>query len=546
MFLSIGFALVLVALALSPLTAKWVGGDVRDTLRVHSGAAWFVLLAVALGLALRLWLPHRPVMYFMGYRFADLAWHLDEITKYGPGSLVLYHLWFQLTGPSHQAMMWLNAVLSGLTPVAAAALAARMGATALVTALSAVLVALVPLFVKDGTSESLLVPMTLWLLCGLALFLRYRESGRVVNLGAALALLLLAAWSRPEATLLAPFSVVVLSWRKGGQRTRSGVTCVLLWAAAAVLLILRLWHLQSVMAVEMAMGNHATLQAGWPHLMLVMGHGLLVRNAAFWPSLFPAAVTALALAGLLAGPRGRRWPVARLLLVGGAWLFVSSLDLPYVSVARVQVPGLLFVTLAAAWGAANLRDSLLDRSPAPAFMALAWILVAGFLAGTMAWTVPALWQRTNPDEEEDLLHEAMEALPTGPVLLVRRSYLDEPQEKVHLDFPDYLFRPPHRPGDVAGLREYLDGLAFNGPAYFLLGVRCYMRECGRMGLHPACREVLELDGVETVFQRDVPPHRFPTPRVQWERRPDQDLDFPWCLAVETTMRLGLYRLPYTE
>lgn len=546
MFLSIGFALVLVALALSPLTAKWLCGDVREALRGRSWALWMVFLSVAVGLALRLWLPHRPVMYFMGYHFADLAWHLDEVPKYGPGSLVLYHLWFQLAGPSHQAMMWLNAVLGGLTPVAAAAVTARMGASALVTALSAILVALVPLFVKDGTSESLLVPMTLWLLCGSALFLRYRETGRIVHLASALALVLLAAWSRPEATLLAPLTILLLTLKRWGPRPCFSRGRGLIWAAAMGLLVLRLWHLHTVMVGEVAMGNNPNLAAGWPHLLLVMGHGLLVRNAAFWPSLFPAAVTILALAGLLPGPWSRRWPGMLLLLAGAAWLFVSSLDLPYVSVARVQAPGLIFVTLAAAWGAGNLREYLWDLSPPPVVKAVAWIGVVGLLAGTMMMTVPALWQRTNPDEEEELLVEVMDALPAGPVLLVRRSYLDEPLEKVHLDFPDYLLEPPHREGRVAGLREYLDGRPFDGPAYFLLGVRCYMRECGRMGLHPACREMLELDGVETVIQRDVPVHRFPTPRVQWETRPDQDLDFPWCLAVESNMRLGLYRLSANE
>lgn len=93
-----------------------------------------------------------------------------------------------------------------------------------------------------------------------------------------------------------------------------------------------------------------------------------------------------------------------LVLVFRVGIALTQVDLPYVSIPRVQAPALAFLALAAALG--------LDRLIARAHQAL-WpaLVVVGV---SMMWTIPALWQRTLPDEEEDLIQDAIAALPPPP------------------------------------------------------------------------------------------------------------------------------------
>ncbi len=536
-----GLALVVLFLLYLPWTARrlaadlrvGLGGEAPDASRLAAGSA---LVAVACGLAFRLLLPHLPVMYYMGYHLADTAARLQGIPKYGPGALALYHLVFRVTGTDHVAMMVANSVLGSLTPLAGGALLARVGLRGWGVAGGIALLALTPLFVKDATTESLLVPTTLWMLSGLALFLRAREDGRSSTMSLALLHLVLAMLSRPEAVVLVPLCagllVPVASRASRDPRPRT-LARLAPWAAAAVVLLVRAAQLSVALDVEFARGNHPVLRD--PAGLWSLVPDLWRRDVLLWSSLFPAGVTALAAAGLVLGPR--RAAAGALLAAAVAWIAVSLVDLPYVSIPRVQVPGGVFCALAAGVGVAGVHR-LVSRKPWLLVTAGAAVLI--LVGATMAGTLPGLWAPTNADDEERLLRDARDAIPADrPFILVRRGYDDEPVERLHLHYPDYWFEPPARDGLAVGPDWFDRTDAAGRDVYFVLGTRCYMRRCGETDIHPACRRMRERYRLEPVIERTVPVRDLPVDRG---RRPGQDLDFPWCLAARGEMTIGLYRV----
>jgi len=240
---------------------------------------------------------------------------------------------------------------------------------------------------------------------------------------------------------------------------------------------------------------------------------------------------------IVLGPRRRRG----LVLVGlaVAWLAVSLVDLPHVSLPRVQVPGLFFLALSAAFGLESAWELRGRGVPGRSVRLVLGLSTTVALAASLPFSGAAFDERTNADDEEDLLRDAFDALPAAPVVFVRRSYDDQPVERLHLHYPDYRLRPPFRDDLVIGP----DRLGMTDPAgravYFYLGTRCYLRECGQSGMHPSCRRMMEHYRLEPVLERTVPVRRVDLDR---KVRPDQDLDFPWCVAADREMRLGLYRV----
>jgi hypothetical protein len=529
-----GLLMVAAFLALLPVLARRLWGDLRSGL---GRGAWLVAGLAAAGLTLRLALPHVTVMYYMGYRLAHVAATMDDVTKYGPAALALYHLLFLATGTSHLAMAWLNSVAGGLLPIPLAALVLRCGAGRTAAIAVAAFAALTPLFVRDATTESLLVPATLWMVAGLAVAARARATRSPSDLSIALLLLTLATWARPEAVLLVPLTAALLAWQWPADAGRLPRWTLVAWAVAAALLAARIAHLAVAIGIERARGNSPVLADADALLALPAEH--LARNLAFWPSMYPAGLTVLAALGLVAGGGHRALRTLAALAAAAAWLTVSFLDLPYVSLPRVQSPGLLLVTVAAAWGAEGVAQRLWK----PGFWTTARRILLGICAAcllaSMAETVPALWQRTNADDEEDLLRDAVVALPDGPAVLVRRSYDDQPVERIHLFYPDYVFEPPARDGVVVGPDRFETMAPSSRPAFFLLGTRCYLRQCGAEGMHPACTRMIDRWRLEPVIEREVPVRRIDTGRPV---RPDQDLDFPWCISATGSMKLGLYRI----
>ncbi len=529
--LGAGILLLAGFLATLPIVARRVAEDLRAP--GERGApprerVLAVILAITgLGLAARLLAPDRMVMYYMGYLHVETISSLDHVPKYGPAALLLYRLVFFLTGPSHQVIMDVNNVVGALCPLAGGWLAARLRAPPRAVVFAAAFLAVTPLFIKDSASESLGVPAQLWLLLGLATALRWRDERRVQDAWIAVGCLSLVVFSRPEMLILAPLSVVVLATASGFRRPIRFPVAPL--AVAGFLFVARVVHLFLVMRSEVALGNNPNLVERPLLLPVVMLLGTALRNAAFRPTLFPLGLTLAA--GVAVALRGRRIPLA-LAVLHLCGVALSQVDLPYVSIPRVQAPALAFLALAAGLGVERI---------ASAGRKVLWPVLS-VVAASMLWTIPTLWQRTNPDEEEDLIREAIAALPRGPVVLARRAYRDDPPERVHLGFPDYLFRPPHRNDDVIGLDQVRARMGSDVPTYVFLGTRCFMRTCGERGMHPACRDALAIPGIEPVIERDVEVRRFPVPYDGWEPRPDQDLDFPWCIPVGETMRIGLYRI----
>jgi hypothetical protein len=533
----VGIGLVCLFLVLLPFTGRRWTRDLRDGLAGggRTLAVAFVVACVA-GLALRLVLDHRPVMYYMGYRMADMASRLEDIPKYGSGALALYHLVFLVTGTSHVAMMYANAVAGALLAPAGAWLALRVGASGAGAALAGILLSLTPVFVKDATSESLLVPTTVWTVMGLALALRFRSTRSTTDLALAAVHVVLAMFARPEAIGLIPVTLAALWWHapRGAAPVRRAHLAVL--AAAAVPLVLRVVHLRYAVGVELSRGNTpqmASMADAWGTIV----EGFLARNLALWPSMFPAAVTALALGALLF--RGVRWHALSLLVAASVWLAVALLDLPYVSIPRVQAPGAVFVAIAAGLGWDAVMRWVRDRTARPAALAGAWVAFVAVVASSMGATVPTLWARTNADDEEELLRDAVASLPPDPLVVLRRGYEDEPPERTHLYWPDYLFRPPFRDDVVGGLDWFVHQPFPSRPVFFIQGMRCHMRAFDAEGLHPACRRMHERYRLEPVFERSVPARDLPVDRAH---RPHQDLDFPWRLSGGDEMVLGLYRV----
>ncbi|MBP7126202.1 hypothetical protein KBD49_07550 [Myxococcota bacterium] len=529
----VGIGALLVALFLGglPFLLIRLWGEVR---RLSPG---WVLAVLAIGLAVRWILPHRPVMYYMGYWLVQAADSLQEIPKHGPAGLVFDHLLFWFTGPSHRVLSGSNAVLGSLIPLAGAGLLALSGAGTVAVRAAAALLALTPVFARDSTTESLLVPATLWCLLGLASWQRYRRDRAASDALFAFTGLMLAAFSRPEFLALVPMLLVFLPPPDPGpvgEAVAPGAgsrVARLLVAVSVPLLAFRVWHLQLAVGSEVSLGNLPVLKD--PAALAVLAPDFLRRNLAFRPSWFPVGVTVLAFVGPLV-PGNRRLALG-LLLAALTGLAISLVDLPHVSLPRVQAPPLVFLALSASASLASLFGPV-PRTRTRRALGLA---AAGALALSTVFSTAVIRERTNADDEEDLWREVARTLPGEPVVLVRRGPEDQPVERLHLFHPDYWFRPPFRE-DLVINADRLPALDPAGrPVFFVLSTRCWLRECGRSGMHPACARVMEDFDLQPVFERDVPVRRVELDR---KVRPDQDLDFPWCVGQSDGMRLGLYRV----
>jgi hypothetical protein len=535
-----GLALVLAFLLALPWTVRALGRALGPADR----RMLLILLGITAGaIALRLALPSRPVMHYMGYRLVQIAADLDPVPKYGAGALGLHHLLFRLTGPDHGAAIALHKVLGGLAVPVAAALMAALGAPRRAVLTGALLAAFTPLLVKDATSESLGVPALLWTLAGLALAARARTTARPLDGALALLPLSLAAMSRPEAIALVPLAALA-TWAVAPgpaapvPRTRAAtIAWLALGGVATALLALRAVQAALAVETELSLGNAPQL-VSWGGVQAVLT-GTLLRNAAFWPSLFPTVITVGAFAAPFLVERRMRAPVLVLGGIGLAWIALAQLDLPYVSIPRVQAPGLAFVALAGAWGLS------VPASKWPVRMT-GRVRTAGMIAGvailllSAAATVPTLWLRSGADDEEALLRDARAALPDGPVTIVRRGYGDPPREPAHLDWPDTWFAPPFRDDRVTGIAAFLADPRFDRPVYFLAGLRCHLRACGAQGPHPACVEMARRFRLEPVLEREVPLRTLPIDRPAQGRHADQD--FGWCHDGPGPFRIGLYRV----
>lgn len=318
----------------------------------HDGVSKRMVLGATAAAAVLRWLiaPKQIVTMYIGYLLTEQAIDLSASSHYGMGSLALYHTLFGLFPRDHQVLLWTNAVVGVLTLPLAASFAGRLLRDARAGAAFALLVAFTPLFVRNDTSDANHVPVLWWLMGGLVLWDEFLETGRRPALVAATALLALAANGRPEMPLLVPSLLVLFTVALWPPRTRLVQPAV--FVAAAIAAVLTLPHALHVVNAAIALDEQDSLPGTGAGGLLRAARSLVFQDTVLTPSLYPVALVALALLGLLARPPGTLR--ARLAIAGAAvlWLGVSGLDLCRANMARVHVPGALLVTMLAGAGAA--------------------------------------------------------------------------------------------------------------------------------------------------------------------------------------------------
>lgn len=299
-----------------------------------------------LGLSLRLLESTRLVMIYSAYEWTDQVARFTGIGRYGASTTVLYRLLFSLVAPDHEAIAALHRFLGALTLPVLAVLMVRCkpppGAVALFTAMLAIL----PLFVRDHATESILVPIVLWLAAGLLLLDKaLQEPSPALAPTGALVFLALAMTGRPEMMAIVPIlaAAVVLA-RRGlaGWRWLVG--------GAAPLALLGLPHLLHIRVHQTEMAAQGALAPLDHSLWTALRERWPSAHIAAHPELLPLAVSALALLSL----RHREGRQVRLgvLAITVLWLAVLVIDLPYTSIARLQAPMAMLMTALAAWGLA--------------------------------------------------------------------------------------------------------------------------------------------------------------------------------------------------
>lgn len=470
------------------------------------------------------------VTMFIGYHLTEQALDLLPVSHYGVGSSAFYHALFAILPRDHRSLLWANSVVGVLTIPFYATYAARVTNDRRAGVIFASLVALVPLFIKNDNSDANHVPLLWWMFGGLVLWDEALETGRRAPLAAAMALFALATIARPEMPLLLPLLVVITTFGLGrGKhwpvRTKTFALLALLFALAVVPQALH------VLRASLELKSRSSLN-GLGLARIALAPVLLVTNdTVLRPHLFPLALVPFALYPLLdRRPEGRRRPAA-LAIAAVTSLVVYMVDLCEANMARVQVPGALFVTMLAALGLSRAWD----RVRAPAYRVAAAVL----LVGTAMPSVSRLWAPTNEQAEEELIREAVAEMPRDkPFTLVRMDWDDRDPEKTaeftHYYFPDYLIERPARKGRAVSIAAFEQRPRFDAPAYFFAGVRCYasMRKAGTPpppgdNLQRPCARMGEQFVLEPVFEREIP------------NRGDVWLEY---YGDAPTLKVGLYRI----
>jgi len=217
----------------------------------------------------------------------------------------------------------------------------------------------------------------------------------------------------------------------------------------------------------------------------------------------------------------------RALLVGWlvaafAWIAVTSVDLPDVSIPRVHLPAFLLVLPLAGIGFEVLRRRRL--------------LQAGLAVVTLIWAAafaPVVLESTNGDAEEELiraLERELDGVEQGAC--IARLGLDDlpPAGRTPRYFPEYLF--PKQA--LLPLKDTASGrVPCDKGTWVVLGTRCYMRdpELGNASQQGerlnACERIRRDFELEPVLELNVP-HRAESTLPMY---PDID-----------ELELGLYRL----
>lgn len=487
-----------------------------------------ILLVVAV--SIHVLAPSRMVMVYSGYNLVDglLEW---TPLRYGAGANLLYGPWLALVGPDHGVVQLVNRFygLASWLLLAGTVVRLRPGATAFVAALAL----LTPMLWKDHASESILVGGNAMLLAAMYGVSVAVERADVRWVLIALPCALLAAMTRPEIALLTgPLLVVVWLHGRPGWSKRAWTVIALAGCAATLVAIPHVTWVQETVRLLRETGAFPGMDGMWTRTgadLIDLG-GLMALSTYGPASYFLWVPVALLF-------HGQRVLVAGLIVVLMAWLAITRVDLPPVSIPRVHAPPLTILVLlsglgmAAVWQRAAAMPSLGRRVALGILMAASWLVPSA-----MTWS--PVYAPTNADIEDQLIADAVEALPPGRVCLATIDPRDPPAPgKTHRFFPYYLFEDrPHPPTltHLGGLSEAL-GACPDG-AYALLGMRCYMhlREGEDAGPQPAgaralagCASFRAAWRLEPVVAFDAPNHGD----VTFPMYPDGD-----------TLPVGLYRV----
>ena len=458
---------------------------------------------------------------------------LQAASHYGLGSQALYHALFSILPPDHRALLWVNSVVGVQTIPLAATLAARLLGDRRVGAIFALLIACVPLFIKNDNSDANNVPCLWWLFAGLLLWVEFLDEGRRDALAAGVALLTLAAVARPEMPVVVPLLVVGTSVAAAPRRALASLRNPWVLALGVVAAVLVLPHAEHVFLSTEVLAERDSLP-GWGTRgrLLYLLRVLVVKDTVLTPSLFPVTLLGFAVYALLVRePTALR---ARLAVAALSvfTLAIYGLDLCTANMARVHVPGAMLLTMLAAVGIVRARDAL--RGPVGVILLVVVVALAALPSARR------LWAPTNEQAEEDFLQRALRKLPADEVFtFVRVAREDRKRASpwsdfTHHHFPDYLLRPPVREGRVSSVTDWIDQPDWTSPAYFYAGTRCYaeFRPEGTPpphgdNLQPGCALMRERFNLEPLVEEDVP------------NRGDVWLEY---YGDAPTLKLGLYRV----
>ena len=541
------FAASLLLVVAEASQALWKGPE--GSAHWSSDGRRVVLFCLISGLFVRLAAPTGLVMHYMGYELIEQARLLGVTPKYGPASFQLQHAVLQIGDGTHLSVIAGHQLLASLLPILAAAWVLRLGCSGRAVAWTSGLVALTPLLVRDAGTESLLVESALWALGAAWLCADYVRSGAPHRAVLAAVWGLLAMLARPEMLATVPLLLAATVWlcRAPPRRPHNWAVVGLLVGCCLMVVWWRVQQMNAALTIEQARGNTPRVfQQG--HVALagqLLRDALWDKNALLWPRFFPAATTFAIGSGLVlaTGPARKRLTVLAVLTV--AWLLPTALDLPFVSVPRVQAPALLLASVTGGVALAIVHGSL-HAMWAASQSRVVGVLLAGVWLVTAAITVPALWRAGPAQAEEQAIQRAAKMLPAAKATVVARGHDDQPDERIHLAMPRRSWGPNKRAERIGELLNGALRAAPQTPIYAWLGTRCFMRPCTESAVHPACAKLREQFTLEPVMTQQVEVAQVPIPDTfgrQLAKHPGAvaDLDFPWCFT-QRSMEIGLYRV----
>ncbi len=480
---------------------------------------------LAIALILRLLAPHRLVMNCSGYGLIEQAIHFGELRKYGAGTPLFYHLLLQVVPGEGDAYLRINTIVGWLTLPLAALWLDRIVKRPWVGTLFLLLMAVLPLSIKDHNSESNLIPVLFFFFIGLNWLEEYRDSRRLPHLLFSIGTLLFTVYSRPFFLIFVPAAVLFshLTRTLSNRPRMDGKSLFLAFSGGLLFLLPHLVFLLMAYVEETSHGGAGGFETVFSAPLTDYLSG---KNILFRPDYFPPGYLLLwapAFAVSLVAVRRR---LAFLLAMNMLFVILYFADLPEPSVPRLFMPSVVFAVMIAAIGLERLSRKHADSKKGRGKL-IFWGLILGL---SMPLPVRTLWAPTNDDEEHRMLEEAARRLPERGARLGILWYGDAPYTwGVFRDYPEYLFRPPRRDVELVRLEGMLEGASMRPwmrteekTDYVYLGSRCYWLnrhvpkkiDSGRISealigkdyIHPLCKKIKDSLILEPIIEKRIPNH----------------------------------------